>query len=157
MKVKDRVHVTEQLPAYALGCLDEDEAAVVAQHLDACAACRAELEEYRQVAGRLAFAAPDAAPPVGLKQRIVEQVEAERGVKSAAVAPRGGAASRQAPGWRQDLARLFRPAAPAWGVAALALALLLVVSNVWWWQRAEQGVPGGGMRTVAMLATDAAP
>ena len=70
----NHVHVMELLPAYALDSLDEEEAIQVAEHLDACPGCRAELLSYQTVADRLALAAPDAAPPHSLKQQILGQL-----------------------------------------------------------------------------------
>ena len=146
----NHVHVMELLPAYALGCLDEEEALQVAEHLDTCPACRAELLSYEVVAGQLALAAPDAVPPSRLKQQILGQLQTSR------LEPTPG------PGrslW-QRIAGLFQRAAPAWGLASLALIALLVLSNLWWWQRANQEGPlvtAGGMQVVAMAGTDAAP
>ena len=53
--MQDQVHVYELLPAYALHCLDAEEASRVAEHLASCAECRAELLAYQTVAGRLAL------------------------------------------------------------------------------------------------------
>jgi hypothetical protein len=44
-------HVSDMLPAYINGTLDAETAARVAAHLPACAACRAELAEWRAIAG----------------------------------------------------------------------------------------------------------
>jgi anti-sigma-K factor RskA len=143
-------HVIELLPAYALGSLDEEEADQVAEHLATCLACRVELSAYGAVAGRLALAAPDAIPPARLKQQILGQLQTPR--------------LESAPGarlsWGQRVAGLFQRAAPAWAMASLALVVLLVLSNLWWWQRAERERPmvtAGGMQVVAMAGTDAAP
>lgn len=151
------MHVTEQLPAYALGCLDDDEVGVVARHLATCAACQAQLAAYREITGRLAWAAPGAEPPAGLKQRVLGQAEAERATAPAGAARQRAVAEKAAPAWWARLSGLWRGTAPAWGVAALVLVLLLVVSNLWWWQRTEERAPAGDMRLIAMLGTDAAP
>jgi len=42
-------HVIDQLPAYALGCLERDEQQKVAAHLEQCSACREELRAYQDV------------------------------------------------------------------------------------------------------------
>ena len=143
-------HVSELLAAYALGSLDEEEQVQVAGHLTACADCRAELLSYEAVAGRLAFAAPDAAPPAALKQQILGGIQTPH--QQPAVGPQRS--------WRQQLAGFFRTSAPAWRVASLALVVLLVITNVWWWQRAGRegsGVPGAGMRVIAMAGAETAP
>lgn len=146
----NHVHVTELLPAYALGSLDEEEAGHVAEHLHTCPGCRAESLSYQAIADRLALAAPDAVPSSNLKQQILRQLQT----------PRVEPASRPHLFWRQRIAGLFQRAAPAWGLASLALIVLLVLSNLWWWQRAKQQGPlvtPGGMQVIAMVGTDAAP
>jgi anti-sigma-K factor RskA len=146
----NHVDVIELLPAYALGSLEEGEAVRVAEHLDACPGCRAELLSYQMVADRLALAAPDAVPPARLKQQILEQLQA----------PRQEPATEPHRSWWQRMVDLFQRTGPAWGLASLALVVLLVLSNLWWWQRADREGPtvtAGGMRVVAMVGTDAAP
>ena len=46
-------HDLDELAAYALGALGADEASRVEAHLGACADCRAELAELRQVSDEL--------------------------------------------------------------------------------------------------------
>jgi anti-sigma-K factor RskA len=146
----NHVDVIELLPAYALGSLDEEEAIQVAEHLDTCPGCRAELLSYQAVAAQLALAAPDAIPPARLKQQILRQLQTPR--LEPAIEPHRS--------WWQRIVDLFQRAAPAWGLASLALVVLLVLSNLWWWQRADREGPmvtPGGMQVVAMAGTDAAP
>ena len=106
-------HVKELIPAYALNCLDNDEAAQVAAHLNDCPVCRAELESYQQVVDELAYTAPDAIPPAGLCDRLRKVVQP---------------APTESPSqpWWQTLADLFRRPVPAWSLAG-ALALLLIL------------------------------
>jgi anti-sigma-K factor RskA len=144
------VHVIELLPAYALGCLDEEEAVQVAEHLATCQGCRAELLAYEGVASQLALAAPEAALPAGLKQQVMGSLQTPH--LAPATGPRRS--------WWQRFAGLFQAAAPAWGIASLVLVALLVLSNLWWWQRTNREEPtftSGGMQVVAMAGTDAAP
>jgi anti-sigma-K factor RskA len=144
------VHVIELLAAYALGSLDEEEAAQVEAHLATCPGCRAELQSYEALAERLALAAPDAVPPAKLKQQILRQLQVPR--TEPVKGPRRS--------WWQWLAGLFEGAGPAWGIASLVLLAVLVVSNLWWWQRANREEPlvtAGAMQVVAMVGTDAAP
>ncbi len=146
----NHVHVMELLPAYALDSLDEEEAIQVVEHLDACPGCSAELLSYQTVSDRLALAAPDAAPPHSLKQQILGQLET----------PRWEPTTTPRQSWWQHIAGLFQRAGPAWGLASLALVTLLVLSNLWWWQRTNQEGPlvtPGGMQVVAMVGTDVAP
>jgi anti-sigma-K factor RskA len=146
----NHIEVIELLPAYALGSLDENEASRVAQHLDICVECRAELLSYQAVVDRLALATPDAMPPARLKQQILGQLQTPR--LEPAIEPHRS--------WGQRIVDLFQRTAPAWGLASLALVVLLVLSNLWWWQRADREGPmvtSGGMQVVAMVGTDAAP
>jgi len=145
-----QVHAIDLLPAYALGCLEEAEAARVAEHTAQCAACRAELQPYLEVADRLALAAPDALPPARVKQELMRRIE--RSAAAASAEPR--------PGWWQQMAGLFRRPAPAWALASLILIVVLAAGNIWLWQRL--GRSGGDnttgqIRVVAMLPSDAAP
>jgi anti-sigma factor RsiW len=90
--------------AYALGALDEREAAVFARHLETCAVCRDELEGFAAVTGRLALAAPQFAAPPQLRHAVLAEV-------------RPVAQRRQRPRTRPALAL-------AAGLAVLALVLI---------------------------------
>jgi anti-sigma factor RsiW len=68
------VHVLEQLPTYALDCLEPEEAVTVAQHLAVCPACAAELSAYQSVTTQLALAVPTAAPSPHLKERLMARL-----------------------------------------------------------------------------------
>lgn len=143
-------HVQDLLAAYALGSLDDEEAAQVAEHMAVCSTCLDELRAYQFVTDRLALASPDATPSEGLKQRILDRIQA----------PRLEPATLPGESWWKQIAGLFRQSAPAWGIASLALVVLLVISNVWWWQRTQREEPmvtPGGMRVVAMAGTNIAP
>ncbi|RJQ80138.1 MAG: hypothetical protein C4519_10350 [Desulfobacteraceae bacterium] len=64
-------HVTEFLPAYALGCLDADERERVGAHLAGCDLCSGQWAEFVQVADQLGSGAPLKAPPEHLKDRLM--------------------------------------------------------------------------------------
>lgn len=148
--MSNELHPVELLPAYSLGCLDEQEAIEVAEHLAVCPACRDELAACQAIAAQLALAAPDAAPPPALKQQLLDRLQA----------PRAAPAAASHPSWRQRIAGLFRSASPVWGIASLALVAVLVVSNLLWWQQGRQHEPlvtSGGMQVIAMTSTKAAP
>ena len=49
-------HISDLLPEYVLGSLEENEARQVAEHLAECHSCRAELVAYQQVADQLVAA-----------------------------------------------------------------------------------------------------
>jgi anti-sigma-K factor RskA len=148
--MSNKAHMIELLAAYALGSLDEEEAIQVAEHLATCPGCRAELLSYETIADRMALAAPDVTPRSELKQRVIGSLQR----------PHLEPATGSGRPWWQRLAGLFQRASPAWGIASLALVALLVLSNLWWWQRADREGPvvtRGGMQIVAMVGTDAAP
>lgn len=63
--------------AYALDALDELERAAVRRHLATCAACTAEVREFREVGVRLA-AALTVDPPAELRDRVLRDVRAIR-------------------------------------------------------------------------------
>lgn len=143
------LHVTDLLPAYALGSLDDEESTLVAQHLLGCLTCRLELANHETLVGQMALAVPDAAPPTGLKSRVIEQIQ--RPAREPAAAPRRA-------WWRSALR--FPLATPTWAVASLVLVALLIASNLWWWQGTSRGqtlTTSGGMQVIAMVGTDAAP
>jgi anti-sigma-K factor RskA len=63
---------------YALDALDETDERSFEQHLALCERCRGELAGLREAAAALAYSAPVAQPPPGLKERILEQARSER-------------------------------------------------------------------------------
>jgi anti-sigma factor ChrR (cupin superfamily) len=59
-------------PLYALDLLSPEQAAKFERHLAVCPACSAEVDRLRDAAGRIGLAAPPAAPPPGLRARVLE-------------------------------------------------------------------------------------
>jgi anti-sigma factor RsiW len=142
-------HPTEDLPAYALGALDESERETIAAHVEGCAQCTRDLAQFEDALYEAAaVGAVDVQPPRDLRTRIVLR---HRGARSPA-----------APSWTARIAGvLLRPvplAVPA------VLALLLVVSfaivgtnrqQIDTYERALAGVADG--RVVALAPTSANP
>jgi anti-sigma-K factor RskA len=146
----DDIHIIDLLPAYSLGCLDEDESTLVSEHLAICPACRTVAASYQRVSDQLGLAAPDCTPPADLKPRIMEHIERTR--------PETTAQTRV--GWWTQFLELFRRPAPAWQAVGIALILVLAVSNLWLWLRisqTERGAAPGEWQVVALTGTDAAP
>jgi len=75
MNAADDIH--EQVAAYALNALDEDERRAFERHLDECEMCRAELPAFEEAAVALVTAIEPVDPPPQLRDRILE--EARRG------------------------------------------------------------------------------
>lgn len=144
----DENHVTELLPAYALGCLDEAETRLVAEHLEGCHICRMELRAFQEVTGQLALMVPEARPSPDLRSRLQERIQSLN--------------SRRA-GWtRRQATRppLFGRLIPVSAVIGLAVITMLSISNLLLWQRLNHpDVLTGplGMRAIALQNTAAAP
>ena len=64
--------------AYALDALDPAEEREYESHLATCERCREELAALREASASLAYVAPAPAPPVELRERILEQARSER-------------------------------------------------------------------------------
>jgi len=56
---------------YALDALDGEERAAFEAHVVGCVLCQAEVASFRDVAARLAAAAPDASPAPSLRRRVL--------------------------------------------------------------------------------------
>ncbi len=115
----------ENSVAYALDALDAGERERFERHLEGCAECRAELERVRETASMLAYAAPPAEPPAGLRDRVLREALGDRATSavSAHEPPRpGGLGSR-----------------PAWWVAAAALVVMAVALWGWSGERRARG------------------
>lgn len=132
------IHVLELIPAYALGCLDEEETLLVSNHLDSCATCQAELQVYEAVVDQMALAVPEVTPPPSLKGRLSDRLQ-----RSAS----GSVPSR--PSWQQGLQRLF----PVWGLVGLIIILALFAAGLLVWQQLnppERAMGPGGMQAIAI-------
>ena len=64
------------LPAYALGALDPEEALQVSAHLAVCPFCRSEAAAYEAVVGMLCCSIPPQVPPAHLQCRILACIAA---------------------------------------------------------------------------------
>ena len=74
MSVLDCSDVRDAAPEFALGVLDGDARADVVLHLDRCPACRTVVAELAETADAIALLAPEAEPPPGFEQRVLEAV-----------------------------------------------------------------------------------
>jgi hypothetical protein len=128
--------ITDLLGAYALDAVDDDERAVVEEHLATCSRCRAEVQEHREVAGLLAQGG--GAAPDGVWARIAGSLEepppALRLAPVAADEPPAPPAGAVGPAGADQGGREVVPLAPrrTWprrlaAVAAVAAAVLVAV------------------------------
>ena len=138
-------HVLDLLPAYALGCLDEEDDLQVIEHLTTCGVCRAELETYRSLVNELPFAVAESDPPSELKEMILARAR-----KAKSLAP-----ARQSLPWWQRITRLG--AVPVWSAMSLVLVLVLGASNLLLWGRLNtlENKPQTDLMTVPLQATSA--
>ena len=60
----------ENIPAYALGALDAEDARALEAHLQTCAACQAELADYRKISESLLMTLPPRQPSPALRKRL---------------------------------------------------------------------------------------
>jgi anti-sigma-K factor RskA len=132
-------HPIDDLPAYALGCLEEIELQAVERHLAVCADCRNEVATLRDAAAQMALSTTQVEPPAWLKSAILARVEP---IKTPA---------RSSSWW--DWLKNIKP---AWGVAAFAIIVLLIVSNLVLWNRVQtlsQNAPVSTFQVVSLAGT----
>jgi anti-sigma-K factor RskA len=102
----------EDLPLYALGCLEGDEKVSLEKHLEECASCRRELEQLRGDAALLALSTSGPRPPAWAQTRLMDAIAKE-------------------PWWLGSAAKASGARWWAvWGWAA-AVAMIVVVAAVW--------------------------
>ena len=145
-------HISQLLPAYALGILDPQEQIEVEAHLAECVICQEALRDYEDVMTNLAFSAPPQTPPHLLEQRILATV---------APAPRP-APSQPAPWWHRWLERWSTPGIAVAAVST-ALVLLLLLGNITLFLRVQNlehqlAAPNrAGLQTISLAGSELAP
>jgi anti-sigma-K factor RskA len=114
----------EDVAAYALGALEEREAADVEAHLDECERCRADLRWLRPAIEVLPESVVQVSPPPNLRDELMAVVRRESRREAGRRAPglgrRAGAGWRSWAGWR---ARAMRPATALAAAAIVAAAV----------------------------------
>jgi anti-sigma-K factor RskA len=140
-------HVYDLLPGFALGCLDASDENLVLEHLVGCEQCQTELKRFDWVVAELPMAIKMGDPPAELKSRILSKARQT-----------SQATSQKSSPWSRILHSL-RQSAPVWGMASLALVLVLSFTNLLLWQRLgqAQGDGQGVMRTVVLAGSDFTP
>ena len=121
-------HIHEMLPAYALGCLDDDEAVLVSEHIEECAKCHVQFLEYRSTVDAMAYGSPAASPPDSLKQKLIQRIQ------SASDRPTVLQSAKK----HRNLKSLWQRFLPAWAFASLALIVGLSVINLLQWHHTQK-------------------
>ena len=122
----DQIH--EMLPAYALGCLDDDEAVLVSEHIAACAKCHGQFLEYRSTVDAMAYGSPGVCPPDSLKEKLIQKIQS-----SSTQPPVLQSAIKY-----RNLKSLWQSLSPAWAFASLALIVSLSVINLLQWHHTQK-------------------
>ncbi len=116
--------------AHALGALSEEETAEFERHLAECDLDH-EIQEFGDVASRLAAVAPEMAPPAGLKDRILAAAAAEDASSTTSDAsPAASLPVTRTASNTGIFARLRNLSTPAYGAAAM---LLVVIGGLIGW------------------------
>lgn len=76
MTGQEQGHVTDLLASYALDAVDTPERELIETHLSDCAQCRAEAQEFSEMAIALSDGL-EVTPPLQIRSRLLEQVASE--------------------------------------------------------------------------------
>jgi anti-sigma-K factor RskA len=83
MTYYEHIPFRENIPAYALGALDAEDAAALEAHLQTCASCRDELAAYRAVSENVLMTLPPQNPSATLRRRLQSQLpSAQKAVRA---------------------------------------------------------------------------
>jgi len=147
----------EMIPARALSALDAAEARVLNEHLENCAECRKELDEWEATAATLTLTADAAEPSPAVRERILSEIEKD--ISNAQVIP-----------FRSTQRSIWTSFGSLGAMAAVVLLTALIVGLVVMWRenRAQQqtlaqmkefmelvGTPGARVRELTGM--EAAP
>lgn len=112
----------EMIPARALSALDAAEAHALNEHLENCAECRKELEEWQATAATLALTADSVEPSPAVRERILSEV-------------RKDLASPQVLPFRSTPRNIWSSFGSLGAMAAVVLLTALIVGLIVLWQQ----------------------
>ena len=121
----DHDHINDLLPAYALGCLDNDEVVLVSEHFALCEKCLRQLTKYRHSVHLLAHGAPAVSPPNTLKTDLLRKIVKESDTHG----------KLQRPQSKRYLAFTWSRFSPALAIASFIVIAGLAGINVIQWQK----------------------
>lgn len=114
--------IRSNLPALALGGLSPEEARAIHEHLPGCEECRRELALYAPLPHALDLAPPDASPPPGARERLLQHTS------NVLALPTGASDAPQSP-----------PRTPRlpWALAAASLLLAILLAGFFYQQNRQ--------------------
>lgn len=129
----------EMLAAHALGALDESEARRMEEHLKDCSKCRAELEEWRETAGALAYTVRPAQPSPALRSRILESIRADGAQPVPKIAGEALASAASSSSNVIAMPRRVWSRAQTLGAIAATIAIVALAASLFltWWRLKE--------------------
>jgi anti-sigma-K factor RskA len=116
-------HISELIPGFVLGCLDQDDLIIVSEHIVDCAECQEEIQIYQAIADQLAMAGPLVSPAADLKDRLMTRIQAS---------------SPQRLPSTQPIATFIQRTMLVWAIIALLIILGLGTNSWLLWQRVNQ-------------------
>ena len=123
--MKNTKHVSDLIPAFVLGCLDNSETNQVLQHIASCNTCRKEVHQYLSIVGLIAETVPDVEPAQHVKSTIMNKINK---LQTETAIDEGNK-------WKRFKSNFF---APVWPTVAAALILVLGVGNLLLWNQMKQ-------------------
>jgi anti-sigma-K factor RskA len=114
----DHDQIRDNIPAYSLGILDEEQVEAISAHIASCPSCQAELHAMQETIGQLGYAASDVQPRAEMKEELLSKIQAHEPSQKVEKIP-----------WWQ----LMFGQRPAFALVSVGLILVLAVSNVLLW------------------------
>ena len=72
----------EMIPAHALSTLDGADESALHEHLEGCAECHRDLEQWQAIAASLALSADPVEPSHAVRQKLLTQIDSEKSVSN---------------------------------------------------------------------------
>lgn len=117
-EMTDHDQIRENIPAYSLGILDEEQVEAISAHIASCPSCQAELLAMQETVGQLGYGASGVQPRAALKEELFSQIQE----------PEPAQESERTPWWQQMFGQR-----PVFALVSVGLILVLAVSNVLLW------------------------